>query len=45
MKIFKADNIPQTIILRGITYNPLRCFYFLGFKLERLIIPPTAILI
>lgn len=34
MKILSADNIPQTIMLRGIMYNPGKCFSFLGFKLE-----------
>ncbi len=42
IKIFNADNIPHTIMLNGIKYKPVRCFYFFGFKLDRFIIPPIA---
>ncbi len=34
MKILSADIIPQITILRGIMYNPGKCFSFLGFRLE-----------
>ena len=42
MNIFKADSIPQTIMLRGIKYSPSKCFYLRGFKLDRFTIPPDA---
>lgn len=42
IKMLRADSIPQTTMLNGIKKTPAKCFSFFGFKLERLIIPPTA---